>query len=116
VCALGAWLLGVPVLSALFNTDISPYRVELCVLVVGGGFLSLVTLYTIGATILRKQTLLLGGYGAVSVLAFFLSAWAVRQWGISGASWVYLALMALLALTILATFVASAFVVRRVQR
>jgi O-antigen/teichoic acid export membrane protein len=97
-CVLAAWLLGVPVLTWLYNTDVSEYLSELCILVAGGGFLALATLFSLGATILRRQSLLIGSYGVVTVLAFFSSAYAVQQWGVAGASWVYFILMGTLAL------------------
>jgi O-antigen/teichoic acid export membrane protein len=105
VCVLLAWLLGVPVLSWLYNTDVSAYLQELCVLVGGGGFLALATLFTVGVTIVRKQNLLLISYGAVSLLAALSAPYAVQVGGIWGASWIYLGLMALLALATLLTFI-----------
>ena len=38
VCIIGAFLLGVPVLSWLYNTDLAPYKAELLLLLLGGGF------------------------------------------------------------------------------
>ncbi|MCH3942546.1 MAG: lipopolysaccharide biosynthesis protein [Atopobiaceae bacterium] len=98
VCVAGAWLLGVPVLGWLYNTDLSPFQVELCVLVAGGGFLALASLFTMGITIMRKQRLLVWGYVVVAVAAWALSTPLVSAWGIAGASWAYIACMAVLAL------------------
>jgi O-antigen/teichoic acid export membrane protein len=98
VCVAGAWLLGVPVLGWLYNTDLSSFQVELCVLVAGGGFLALASLFTMGITIMRRQRLLVRGYVVVAVAAWALSTPLVSAWGIAGASWAYIACMAVLAL------------------
>ena len=97
VCVAGAWVIGIPVLGWLYNTDLSAFRVELCVLVAGGGFLALATLFTMGITIMRKQQLLVWGYVVVAVAAWALSSPMVVAWGISGASWAYIACMGVLA-------------------
>lgn len=96
VCVAGAWLLGVPVLNILYNAELAPYKTDLLVLVAGGGFLALTTLFTTGITIIRRQDRLIWGYIAVSVLAFALCPVAVNTAGIDGASWAYLSLMAVL--------------------
>lgn len=95
-CVAAAWLLGVPVLNVLYNTELAPYRGDLLVLLVGGGFLAAATLFTTGLTIIRWQSKLIPGYVAVSLAALLLCSPAVQAAGIDGASWIYLALMAVL--------------------
>lgn len=106
-CVLCAWIAGVPVLNLLYNTDVSPYFNELIVLVAGGGFLAVASLATLGITILRRQRVLVWGYGAVALLALIASSWAVREFGITGASWTYFCTMALLASVFCIYFVVS---------
>lgn len=96
-CVAGAWLLGVPVLGWLYNTDLSPYQAELCVLVLGGGFLALAQLFTMGITIMRQQAKLVWGYVAVAVAAAVAASPLVAAWGITGASVAYIACMVVLA-------------------
>ena len=38
VCVFGASLLGIPVLSVLYNTNLQAYKNELLILLIGGGF------------------------------------------------------------------------------
>lgn len=95
-CIAAAWLLGVPVLNLLYNTELAPYRGDLLVLLAGGGFLAAATLFTTGLTIIRWQNKLIPGYVVVSLAALLLCTPAVRAAGIDGASWIYLALMAVL--------------------
>ena len=98
VCMIGAYLLGIPVLSVLYNTDLSAYKKELLVLLLGGGFLALSGLLATIITIIRFQDSLLAGYVAVAVLACMLSGEAVERYLVMGAAGLYLVLMAVLCL------------------
>ena len=97
-CVIGAWAIGVPVLGALYNADLSPYLAELLVLVVGGGFLAIATLATLGITIIRFQNILVPLYAALAVFAYFASSAGVAALGITGAAWAYFAIMGLAAI------------------
>ena len=85
-----------PVLDVLYNADLAPYRIDLAVLLVGGGFLAAATLFTTGLTIIRWQNKLIPGYVVVSIAALLLCRPAVQNAGIDGAAWIYLLLMAVL--------------------
>ncbi len=98
LCVVAAWLLGVPVLDLLYNANLSPYKVDLAVLLIGGGFLAAATLFTTGLTIIRWQNKLIPGYVVISIAALALCRPAVQAGGIHGAAWIYLGLMAVLAL------------------
>lgn len=104
VCIAGAWLIGVPVLDKLYNAHLAPYKLDLLILLVGGGFLAATTLFTTGITIIRCQDRLIWGYLVVAVIAAVTSPMAVGAAGIRGASLIYLALMALLTLWFLTVF------------
>jgi len=96
VCVGGAAILGVPVLSVFYNTDLSPFRLELSILVLGGGFLALASLFTMGITVMRKQRSLTIGYIAVAIFAFFSSDLMVRALAIRGAAYAYICCMLIL--------------------
>ena len=96
ICVIGAYLLGVPVLSVLYNTDLAPYKIELLILLLGGGFLGLSGVFNAVITIIRYQKALLIGYGIVAILALFLSNFVVQQYEMMGAAILYLSLMVLL--------------------
>lgn len=95
-CIAGAWAIGIPVLDLLYNTELVPYKGDLLILLVGGGFLATATLFTTGLTIIRRQNKLIPGYIAVSIAALVLCNPAVDMGGIHGASLIYLELMAIL--------------------
>ena len=98
VCDLGGFILGEPVLGWLYATDLTGYGLDLVVLVTGGGFLALAQLFTMGITVIRRQRLLTPGYVAVALVALLTASPVVARWGIDGASWAYIAYMAVLAL------------------
>lgn len=96
ICEAGAYVLGIPVLSVLYNTDLSPYKTELLVLLLGGGFLALSGLLVTIMTIIRIQGRQAIGYIIVAIFAFVLSPIFVREYKILGAAVLYLLLMVLL--------------------
>ena len=105
ICIIGAWILGVPVLSFLYNTDLSNYKVELIILLLGGGFLGLSGFLTAIITIIRRQDELMWCYLLVSIIAFFSSKKAVATGGIYGASLIYTVLMLIICITFLFIFI-----------
>lgn len=98
VTLVGAYLLGIPVLSILYSADLSPYKNELLILLLGGGMLAVVGFINIILTILRHQKDLIWGYMFIAVMAYILSPIFVKQWNITGASWIYTILITALAL------------------
>lgn len=105
VCIMGAYLCGIPILSILYNTDLSPYKSELLILLLGGGFLALSGLLVITITIIRFQNSITFGYVIVSLLAYILSESVVKQYLIKGAASLYLILMVTLCLVFFVFFI-----------
>ncbi|WP_207657721.1 lipopolysaccharide biosynthesis protein [Faecalicatena contorta] len=105
ICIIGAYLIGVPVLSWLYNTDLSPYCKELLVLLLGGGFLGVSGLLNAVITIIRNQNSLMWGYAIVAVLAFTFSNRVVEQYKLVGASVLYTSLMGVLCLIFIGVFI-----------
>lgn len=95
-CIAGAYLLGIPVLSILYSTDLGPYKRELLVLLLGGGFLALSGLLTTIITIIRFQRALVVGYIIVAIMAYIYSPILVEKYSMMGAAILYMALMAIL--------------------
>lgn len=96
VCEIGAYILGIPVLSLLYNTNLESYKAELLVLLLGGGFLALSGLLVTIMTILRIQNSQAIGYAIIAILAYILSPVFVKRYAVMGASVLYLLLMVLL--------------------
>lgn len=99
------YFFGVPILSWFYGIDLSSYRAELLILVLGGGCNAVVTLMFYGITVLRKQKLLVVGYGATLVLALVISNILVSSYGLMGASVAFFVSMAVLALLFFIIFI-----------
>lgn len=104
VCLAGGWLIGIPVLSWLYSTDLTSYKAELLILLLGGGFLGLSGLLQTLITIIRMQRYLALGYGIIALLALLLSNPVVRVYEIRGAAVLYLILMTVLSAAFLGLF------------
>ena len=95
VCLAGAWVLGIPVLSLLYATDLSSFRSELMWILVGGIFLALSGFLCAVLTILRRQSAILVIYAAGAVLSLILTGQMARSSGILGAVRSFVSIMAL---------------------
>ncbi len=97
IVVIGAYIIGIPILSWLYDVDLSAYRLELCILLLGGGMLGLVSFFTVVITVARHQKQLLFGYLGTAILAKLLSTFFVTKYGIMGAALLYSSLIAILA-------------------
>lgn len=98
VCILGAYICGVPILSWMYHTDLAPYKTELLILLLGGGFLGLSGFLAAINTIIREQRKLMHGYLIIAAFAYFFSDKIVASYQIFGAAVLYTMLMAVLSL------------------
>ncbi len=98
VCVIGAYIIGIPVLSFVYATNLGPYLKELLLLLVGGGFLALSGLLNAMIVILRKENTIAVVYIFVSILALMFSNPIVRGYGILGAAVLYTGLMAVVSI------------------
>lgn len=96
MCEIGAYILRIPVLSLLYNTNLETYKGELLVLLLGEGLLALSGLLVTIMTILRIQNSQAIGYAIIAILAYILSPVFVQKYAVMGASILYLLLMMLL--------------------
>lgn len=92
------YLLGIPVLTILYKTDLSSYKTEFLILLCGGGMLALSGFFVVVLTIIRMQKSTVWGYVITSILAYFLSPVLVSHYKVFGASILYLILMSFLSL------------------
>ena len=93
-----ALTIGPPILGLLFNADLSGYKTDLAILMVGGGMLALVNFYAVVVTVMRYQKHLITGYVVLAVAAGLMSDRVVETYGIRGATVLYTVLMAALSL------------------
>lgn len=109
VCIIGAWLLGIPTLSLLYNTNLAPYKTELLVLLLGGGFLGLSGLLNAVITIIRCHNSLMWGYVVVALLALIFSNQIISQYEMLGAALLYTVLMGMLCIIFAGIFIHGVF-------
>ena len=93
VCMTGGYLFGIPVLSWFYGVELEGYRGVLMVLLAAGGVSALYGVFYYCITIMRRQYMVLVGYGSVFLLSLVLMPFAVRTAGLVGAAWGYLLLM-----------------------
>lgn len=87
------YIAGIPVLSIFYGTDLKPYRMELVILLIGGGMTSIVDFLNNIITVMREQNIMIWIYGVVFVLAYICSGFFVKEWGIMGAAVSYTVLL-----------------------
>ncbi len=104
VCCLGAFLLGIPVLSFVFGHDLSSYRSALVLLILGGGFNAAVMLLYYALTTMRRQVLILICYSGSFVLAAGAAPVLITNYGIFGGALCYTGVMGFLVLLLLGCF------------
>lgn len=102
---IGGYILGIPVLSILYNTDLSDYKMNMLVLLAGGGVLALASFMVVVLTIMRDQKSIIFGYATAAVLAAIFSPLFVRWFAINGACYLYLGLMSITTLIFTLTVV-----------
>lgn len=94
------YFIGIPVLNILYNINLNPYKTDLLLLMLAGGFGASSNVFTYVLTIMRRQKLMLFGNLISAVFAFGISEYFVRHAGINGAAeanlltmiWVFLVL------------------------
>lgn len=78
-------LLGVPVLSFIYGIDLSPYKMEMILLVISGFFYASATVMLYALSTIRKQKLTTIAYIITSVIALIASSICVNKWQMKGA-------------------------------
>lgn len=108
-CFIVCFFFGIPVLSFIYHTNLTLYKKELLILMVGGGFLAFAWLLGYVITIIRYQKCALLAYACVALLALIMSRPIVRSYGIRGASLLYTVLMGILCILLAVIFAAGVF-------
>lgn len=96
ICVLGAYLLGIPVLSWVSGIDLSNYRGALCIILIGGAFTAVYQLLQYGIIIMRHQFSCLAGCIITALLTFLFTPILVKRYEIYGAAVSYLCSMVLM--------------------
>lgn len=98
ICLAGASIVGIPVLSYLYHTDLNAYKKELLILLLGGGFLAVIGFATVLLTIMRRQNWILYAYFFASVLALIFTNKMVKTYATIGAACAFLITVSVLSI------------------
>lgn len=98
VCMIGAYLLGIPVLSLLYGVELKPYKLVLIVLLMAGGINAINIILYYVLTIMRKQNVMVLFYSVVAVVSLLFINKVTKKYELMGAAMGYLVLVALLML------------------
>lgn len=82
---VGAYILGIEILNIVSGLNLSEYRIELVIVMLGGSMNAIITVCYYVLTVMRKQMLILAGYGVGFCIALFAPEILVRKFGLTGA-------------------------------
>ncbi len=97
VCEIGAFLLGIPVLSLLYGVNLADYKLTLLILLLAGSINAINIILYYVLTIMRVQGLMIPVYLLASGISLLLLDPLTRKSGLNGAAAGYLIIVVLLA-------------------
>lgn len=101
VCEVGAYVLGIPVLSWLYGVNLKEYKLTLLLLLLCGGVNAINIIFYYVLAIMRKQKYMTILYIIVCLVSFLIMDTMTGRMGLMGASLGYLILVSLLAALLL---------------
>lgn len=101
LCIIGAYILGIPVLSMLYGIDLSDYKIVLLILLLSGGVNAVNIVFYYVMTIMRKQKFMIPIYLVVSLVSFIIMNPMVEKYNLIGAAISYLIIVLLLELLLI---------------
>ena len=96
-----------PVLSIVYAVDLSAYKSELLVIMVGGCVYTFAAVLDNALVVLRRQYVLVIAYALTWIYIKLTAAWLVGEWAVMGASLAYCTAMAVYLLLTAVLFVSS---------
>ena len=96
ICLAGAYVIGIPVLSILYDTDLNDYKTELLIMLTAGGMLAVSSYQIELLTIMRKQKSIITGYIPTAIICFVLINPVTKAFKTTGAASFYMTAMILL--------------------
>lgn len=88
-CLGGAYFLGIPVLSGLYNKDLTVYKMHFLVLIFGSGFSAVGAFLSNMLTIIDEQGKVMAGYFVLCALGYAAVDGMVEKYQMAGAVWGY---------------------------
>ncbi|TCS80706.1 O-antigen/teichoic acid export membrane protein [Muricomes intestini] len=116
VLALGlgaAYLLGIPILSVIYGIDLTPYKLHLMLIMLGGGANAIVTILRFTLTVVRKQLMSMWGYVIAFVVTIIFCPMLVKKYSLMGACYSYIVSMTIMGLVFLIILATTIMRVRK---
>lgn len=85
IAVIGAYLLGIWILNLFSGLQLDAYRMDLVLIMLGGGMSALIMLFYNILAVMRRQYLVMGGYAVGFVCSLILAPAFVKRWEIRGA-------------------------------
>ncbi len=83
---VATYIAGIPVLNLLYGIDLTEYKTDLLIIILGGAVSAFGVIVWYMIMIMRSQKWMLVSYAITAIAAYFLSPFLVRNYGIRGAS------------------------------
>ncbi len=83
-------VIGLPILSVLYKTDLQPYKKEFLVLMAGGGLYTISAYLIVLLTTMRRQVGIVWGCAAAALIYLALGGQMIQRMGFIGACWIYI--------------------------
>ncbi len=105
IALIGAYFLGIPVLSLLYKTELTGFKSSLLILLVGGGINSANVIMYYALSVMRKQKNILLAYVITFVSSLIIPNYMTRYNGIIGAATSFTVIMSILLIISIGIFV-----------
>lgn len=92
---IACYFIGIPVLNLIYKIDLSAYRFDLMIIIIGAIFLALVSIISSALTIIKKNKCQMYIFILDSIISLILSIILVKNYSILGATITYTATMVL---------------------
>ncbi len=96
VTLLAGGVLGIPVLSLLYDVELAGYKADMMILIIAGGFNAISIILYYALTVMRRQVDIFVGYIITFICSIAVPVMLVGKHGIRGAAMSYLIVMCLL--------------------
>ncbi len=93
VCLVGAFLLGIPVLSLVYGVDLTSYKVDLLIIITGAIFYSMSIIFSAALTTVRYTFVQFVIYLITSVVGLVIAPMLIKNYGVHGATYTYFLIM-----------------------
>ncbi len=93
---IGAYFIGIPILSFLYGTELEGFKIPLLILLIGGGLNSANVILYYALSVIRRQNLILIAYLVTFVASLFIPNILTGKYLVMGAAWSFVMMMFIL--------------------